>query len=55
MTYSNVSLLFPFILLAMQMACWFRKHPVQPAVQLVAAAADELREKHGVSRVGLQG
>jgi hypothetical protein len=50
-----VSLLFPFTLLVMQMACWFRRHPIQPAVQLVAAAAAELREKHGVSKVGLQG
>jgi 2-methylcitrate dehydratase PrpD len=34
---------------------WFQRHPVEYAIGVVAAAAAELRQQHGVTKVGVQG
>jgi 2-methylcitrate dehydratase PrpD len=42
------------LLLCLQ-GSWFKRHPVENAIDVVTAAAAELREKHAVQKVGLQG
>ncbi|KAF6260845.1 Alpha/Beta hydrolase protein [Scenedesmus sp. NREL 46B-D3] len=37
------------------MGSWFKRHPVQHAISVVTAAAAELRQQHGMHKVGLQG
>jgi hypothetical protein len=34
---------------------WFKRHPVDYAIGVVTAAAAELRQQHGIQKVGLQG
>uniref|UniRef100_A0A383VKQ0 Dienelactone hydrolase domain-containing protein n=1 Tax=Tetradesmus obliquus TaxID=3088 RepID=A0A383VKQ0_TETOB len=37
------------------MGSWLKRHPVEYAIDVVTAAAAELRDKHGARKVGLQG
>lgn len=37
------------------MAFWFPRHPVDDAVEIVAAVAEALRVDYGINKVGVQG
>ncbi|WIA14660.1 hypothetical protein OEZ85_003162 [Tetradesmus obliquus] len=39
----------------MGMGAWLKRHPADCAIDVVTAAAAELRDKHGARKVGLQG